>query len=75
MPRAFLLILTSICYGPYWASRHALSANALREEEAVFVVILVTPYGWRNHNVCDDRAGSHGLALGGDQAITEAEGA
>ena len=53
----------------------ALAADALREKEAVGVVVSIGPGRGRDLKPGHDRAHAYGLAQARDQAIAEAKGA
>ena len=68
------LILTRLCDGLHRASLYAYAANALREKEAVLMMVRIGPVRRRHLDSGNDRSRAHRFTNRGDQAIAKPEG-
>lgn len=70
-----LFVMAGLADGPDRTTVDAFAAAPIGEEEAIGPVVRVWPRGRLDRYLCDHRSCAHGLALGGDQTVTQAEGA
>ena len=71
--QAFELVMPFFGHGVYRAALDTLSADPLREEKAVFLVMTIGPRSRGYRDPGHHGAAAHGLADRGDQSVAKAE--
>mgnify|MGYP001073487891 CR=1 FL=1 len=75
VPSALLLVVAALGDGMRWAAVDALAAGAVGEIQAIGPVVGIRPRCGLDRYPGHHRSDPHGLSLGGDEPVAQAEGA